>query len=291
MKGDGESQLEIDRRILKDQSRKLRERLESVRTHRAVHRTRRAAAPVPVLALVGYTSAGKSTLLNFLTDHKTNVLTDAALFSTLDPTTRRAVRPNGAPTLLTDTVGFCSKLPTALVAAFRATLEEIAEASLIVHVIDASRPNFEPFVAVVDEVLKDLDVSDIPRLLVYNKCDRLDAAARVELQRKATLSKTPVVCMSALTGEGVEEFWAAVQSFEELVDVNALIPHAHLELLSQIRRLGEVQAEEWTSEGVSISARVPLAVSRRLSEWRTGASDLLVGYSDDGDDGDAVSFL
>ena len=272
-KGMGESQLEIDKRLLKEQASRLRERLESVRTHRAVHRTRRASAPIPVLALVGYTSAGKSTLLNTLTDEKTHVLTDSALFSTLDPTTRRATRPNGAPTLLTDTVGFCSKLPTALVAAFRATLEEIAEASLIVHVVDASRPNSASLMAVVDDVLKGMDgVESIPRLLVFNKVDRLEPEARRQLQQKAAQSKTPAVCMSAATGEGVDSFWAAVQSFETLVAVDALIPHAHLELLSQIRRLGEVEAEEWLPEGVHIAARVPLAVSRRLAEWRTGAS-------------------
>ena len=155
-KGMGESQLEVDKRLLRLQATRIKEKLERVRTHRALHRMRRASAPLPVVALCGYTSAGKSTLLNLLTN--ADAYTDPQLFATLDPTTRRAIVPgSGQALLVTDTVGFIQKLPTQLVAAFRATLEEIGEASLILHVVDASKADIKPHMAAVEAVLSQID--------------------------------------------------------------------------------------------------------------------------------------
>jgi len=270
VKGMGESQLEIDKRLLKEQASRIRERLERVRTHRAIHRSRRADTSVPVLAVVGYTSAGKSTLLNRLTDEKTDVLTDASLFSTLDPTTRRALRPGGAPVLITDTVGFCSKLPTQLVAAFRATLEEVAEATVVVHVVDASRANFLPFVATVDAILSSIEGADaISRLIVWNKIDLLPEAVQQLLRARADLERVPTVCMSAATGEGVSEFWEAISQLEELCALKAVIPWGHIDVLTQVRQLGEITREEFLEEGIRIEANVTLRVARRLAPWRT----------------------
>ncbi|QHO46034.1 Peroxidase [Arachis hypogaea] len=166
----GEKQIEVDKRILRNQIGALKKELESVRKHRQQYRNRRFSVPVPVVALVGYTNAGKSTLLNQLTG--ADVFAEDKLFATLDPTTRRVQLKNGKEFLLTDTVGFIQKLPTQLVAAFRATLEEISESSLLVHVVDISHPLAEQQINAVDKVLSELDVSSIPRLMVWNKVDK-----------------------------------------------------------------------------------------------------------------------
>ncbi len=266
-KGAGEMQIEIDKRLLREQAARLRSKLESVRQHRALHRQRRASTAVPIIALCGYTSAGKSSLLNQLSG--ANVLADAALFSTLDPTTRRVVMPSGQACLVTDTVGFVQRLPTQLVAAFRATLEEVAEASVLVHVVDASLPDFRPHVAAVDAVLEQLEgVEHIPRLMVWNKLDIAPDPER--LLREARQQAQTTVCISAVTGQGVPEFWAAVQALtdRQLVCLEALLPFDRLELLADIRRHGSVEAEEYTETGVRIQAKAPLWLSRRLSEWR-----------------------
>jgi len=167
VKGMGEKQIEVDKRILRTQISALRKELESVRKHRKLYRNRRQSVPIPVVSLVGYTNAGKSTLLNRLTG--ADVLAEDKLFATLDPTTRRVLMKNGTEFLLTDTVGFIQKLPTMLVAAFRATLEEISESSVIVHLVDISHPLAQQQIDAVERVLKELDVESIPKLVVWNK--------------------------------------------------------------------------------------------------------------------------
>lgn len=167
VRGMGEKQIEVDRRLLRGKAAKLRKDIEEVRTHRKLYRSRRAAASIPVVALVGYTNAGKSTLLNRLTD--AGVLAEDRLFATLDPTTRRVQMPGGQEILISDTVGFIQKLPTQLVAAFRATLEEISEASLLMHVVDASHPAAGAQIAAVNAVLEELGASSIPTITVWNK--------------------------------------------------------------------------------------------------------------------------
>ena len=178
VKGMGEKQIEIDKRLLRDRATFLRKKLDKVSTHRELYRERRAAAPVPVVALVGYTNAGKSSLLNALTESQSTtrpkaVLAEDKLFATLDPTTRRVRLPDGKTVLATDTVGFIQRLPTNLVAAFRATLEEIKESSLLLHVVDVSSPLADAQIRAVDQVLDELGARDLPRLVVWNKCDAL----------------------------------------------------------------------------------------------------------------------
>ncbi|KZV28858.1 GTP-binding protein 6 [Dorcoceras hygrometricum] len=238
VKGMGEKQIEVDKRILRDQIAALKKEIESIRKHRKQYRNRRVAVPVPVVSLVGYTNAGKSTLLNRLTG--ADVLAEDKLFATLDPTTRRVQMKNGKEFLLTDTVGFIQKLPTTLVAAFRATLEEISESSLLVHVVDISHPLIDLQIEAVDKVLSELKASSIPKIIVWNKVDNAKDPEKIRSEAKRN---DDVVCISALTGEGLDDFCDAVQ--EKLKDmmvwVEALIPFDKGELLSTIHKVGMVE--------------------------------------------------
>lgn len=174
LRGPGETQLEVDRREISRKIIKLKTDLEQVRAHRSLHRDKRRKSGLPLVALVGYTNAGKSTLINALSD--SSVYVADQLFATLDPTTRRIELPNRSEILLSDTVGFIQKLPTTLVAAFRATLEEITEADLLLHVVDSSHPNANQHIEAVEDTLAEIDASDMPRVLVMNKIDRLDSS-------------------------------------------------------------------------------------------------------------------
>ncbi|KAL8459037.1 hypothetical protein ACS0TY_036496 [Phlomoides rotata] len=265
VKGMGEKQIEVDKRILRDQIGALKKEIESVRKHRKQYMNRRTAVPVPVVSLVGYTNAGKSTLLNRLTG--ADVLAEDKLFATLDPTTRRVQTKNGKEFLLTDTVGFIQKLPTTLVAAFRATLEEISESSLLVHVVDISHPMAEQQIEAVDKVLAELDTSSIPKLIVWNK---IDNARDPEKLRSEAETNPDIVCISALTGEGLDDFCDAVQ--EKLKDmmvwVEALIPFDKGELLSTIHHVGMVEKIEYVENGALIRAHVPLRFARLLTPMR-----------------------
>ncbi|KAK2398206.1 GTP-binding protein OBGC, chloroplastic [Trifolium repens] len=265
VKGMGEKQKEVDKRILRDQISVLKKELETVRKHRKQYRTRRVSVPVPVVSLVGYTNAGKSTLLNQLTG--ADVLAEDKLFATLDPTTRRVQMKNGKEFLLTDTVGFIQKLPTTLVAAFRATLEEISESSLLVHVIDISHPLAEQQINAVDKVLSELDVSSIPRLIVWNKIDKASDPQKIRLEAE---KRDDVVCISALSGEGVQEFCNAVQEKlkDSMVWVEALLPFENGDLLSTIHQVGMVEKTEYTEQGTYIKAHVPLRFARLLTPMR-----------------------
>ena len=182
VKGMGEKQIEIDKRLLRDRIVLLRRKLDKVKTHREIYRGRRAEAPVPVVSLVGYTNAGKSSLLNRLT--AAGVLSEDQLFATLDPTTRRLPLANGKDVLVTDTVGFIQRLPTNLVAAFRATLEEIRDSTLLLHVVDASSPLAGAQMAAVEAVLRELGAENIPRVTVWNKVDAMDEDADVDARAR-----------------------------------------------------------------------------------------------------------
>ncbi|AES59578.1 putative nucleoside-triphosphate phosphatase [Medicago truncatula] len=265
VKGMGEKQIEVDKRILRNQIGVLKKELESVRKHRKQYRNRRLSVPVPVVSLVGYTNAGKSTLLNQLTG--ADVLAEDKLFATLDPTTRRVQMKNGKEFLLTDTVGFIQKLPTTLVAAFRATLEEISESSLLVHVIDISHPLADQQINAVDKVLSELDVSSIPTLMVWNKIDRASDPQKIRLEAG---KRDDVVCISALSGDGIQEFCNAVQDKlkDSMVWVEALLPFENGDLLSTIHQVGMVEKTEYTEQGTYIKAHVPLRFARLLTPMR-----------------------
>src|SRR5947208_14251803 len=204
-RGPGETQLESDRRVIRRRVMQIRGELEHVQTHRRLQREGRRRAGMPIVALVGYTNAGKTTLLNRLTGSR---LTAAdQLFVTLDPAARLVERPARRPFILTDTVGFIRKLPHELVAAFRATLEELTEADVLVHVVDAGHPALEEHMAAVDSLLRELEVADRPTVLALNKVDRLD-----EAQAGAVLAgRRAAVALSAATGEGVETLLDAVE--------------------------------------------------------------------------------
>ncbi|KAH0680590.1 hypothetical protein KY284_021675 [Solanum tuberosum] len=265
VKGMGEKQIEVDKRILRTQIGVLKKELESVRKHRKQYRNRRVSVPVPVVSLVGYTNAGKSTLLNQLTG--ADVLAEDRLFATLDPTTRRVQMKNGKEFLLTDTVGFIQKLPTTLVAAFRATLEEIAESSILVHVADISHPLAEQQIEAVEKVLSELDTSSIPKLMLWNKVDKAEDPEKIKLEAK---TRNDVVCVSALTGEGLDEFCNEIQNRlkDAMVWVEALIPFDKGELLSTIHQVGMVERTEYTEKGTLVRAHVPLRFARLLTPMR-----------------------
>ncbi|PRQ27100.1 putative nucleoside-triphosphate phosphatase [Rosa chinensis] len=265
VKGMGEKQIEVDKRILRTQIGVLKKELESVRKHRKQYRNQRLSVPVPVVSLVGYTNAGKSTLLNQLTG--ANVLAEDQLFATLDPTTRRVQMKNGKEFLLTDTVGFIQKLPTTVVAAFRATLEEISESALLVHVVDISHPLAEQQIEAVDRVLSELDVSSIPRLMVWNKVDKVSNPDSIRTEAE---KRDDVVCISALSGQGLNDFCSAIQEKlkDSMVWVEALIPFEKGELLSTIHKVGMVERTEYTEHGTLIKAHVPLRFARLLTPLR-----------------------
>ena len=209
-RGPGESQLETDRRVVRHRIEKIKERVEQVRKQRALYRLHRKRAGIPVVAIVGYTNAGKSTLLNTLS--QANVLVEDRLFSTLDPTTRRLTLPDKSPILLTDTVGFIRKLPPTLVTAFRATLEELSDSDLLLHIVDLSSREAAGQCQTVEEILADLELADKPRITVLNKIDLLlpegntwdESAVMNYLPPQCIPTSTEMVVISAAKGWGIE---------------------------------------------------------------------------------------
>lgn len=204
-RGPGETQIETDRRLIRGRIQKLKNNLEDVRRHRRLYRSRRKQSQVPVASLVGYTNAGKSTLLNRLTG--AGVVAENRLFSTLDPVTRRIMLPSGRQVLLTDTVGFINKLPPTVVAAFRATLEEAQESDLVIHVVDVTHPNSDEQAQVVEDVLTELGLEDKPRIVVLNKVDLLqsdDDAESISAIQEMVTGRSRVVLASALEGTGLD---------------------------------------------------------------------------------------
>jgi GTPase len=264
LRGPGETQLELDRRQARRRITLLRRGLEEMRGQRQRHREGRERSGLPVIALVGYTNAGKSSLMNALTD--AGVLVQDKLFATLDPATRRLSLPGGRDSLLTDTVGFIRKLPHDLVAAFRATLEGIEEASLIVHVVDSSHPRATELIAAVEEVLGGLAVSATPRIVVWNKIDLLTNAG---IPAMLGGSHEHSVAVSARTGKGLEDLLARMEALlgETLVDVSLLIPYGRYELVRLVYEHGSVSSQADAPEGVRLRARVPEEVARRLVDF------------------------
>jgi len=264
-RGPGESQIETDRRLARDRISALKRRLEHVQSSRAVMRAERERAHVPLIALAGYTNAGKSTLLNRMTGAEVGVRD--RLFHTLDPTTR-SLRLDGRPFLLTDTVGFIRKLPHQLVDAFGATLEETKLADLLLHVVDASVDEDEmiEMLKAVDDVLDEIGAGEQPRLLVLNKADALDAESRLDVG----LRHPDAVLVSALAGEGIDELGERIQQeFERsLADVELLLPYSEGARLAELHDLAGDQLErEDTADGVVIRARLPRTIAERYSAF------------------------
>lgn len=254
LRGPGETQLEVDRREIQRRIAQLKDELDAVRHHREQYRRRRERANIPIVALVGYTNAGKSTLLNTLAG--TDLLAEDKLFATLDPTTRRIVLPGGQTVLFTDTVGFIRKLPTTLVAAFRATLEEICEADLLLHVVDISHKNVEEHLQEVESTLREIGAHQIPVLTALNKIDRLSNPAIAEALRDQHSNAIPI---SALTGQGIEDLLKAVSRMlaEQWIAVEANIPYADGGIVALLHERGMVQREEHRTGGTYIVGRIP----------------------------------
>lgn len=265
LRGPGETQLESDRRRIRKRISDLRRELEQVRRHRHLYRTRRQGENIPVVALVGYTNAGKSTLLNALSG--AGVFVEDKLFATLDPTTRRITLPNGQKVLLTDTVGFIQKLPTQLVAAFRATLEELGEADLLLHVLDITHPNAAEQAETVSRVLDELGLGDKPVLTALNKIDKIAAEAQsglvtpevLEAVRKVAEPYEDMVAISAEQGTGLEQLLAKIAEVlgREMVDITVLLPYSAGDLATLFHERGQVEAEEYRKEGTRIKGRLP----------------------------------
>jgi len=254
LRGPGETQLEIDRREIRRKIDHLKTELEKIRVHRQQYRAHRRRSRLPVVALVGYTNAGKSTLLNRLTG--SDIYVADQLFATLDPTTRRVDLPLGRVALFTDTVGFIQKLPTTLVAAFQATLEEISEADLLLHIIDSTHSEVKQQAQAVHQTLKEINADGIPVLNVLNKIDRLENPDHA-LQSLHQFSDA--VAISALNGDGIDELLSKVNQylFENLSPLIVQLPFQEGNLISLFHEYGQVEKIKHTESGVIINGRIP----------------------------------
>jgi GTP-binding protein HflX len=254
-RGEGEKQIEVDRRLLRRQKEHLLEEIEQVRAQRQQHRERRKDAGAPVVALVGYTNAGKSTLLNRLAG--THSQAENKLFATLDPMTRRVRLAGGQEFLLTDTVGFVQRLPTTLVAAFRATLEEVVEADLLLHVVDASHPQVQRQVAAVEQILEEIGAGGLPVIVALNKVDLLPAGCLPKLEGlSASLRTLPV---SAAQGRGVDGLLQAISEAlaSQFVALDVLIPYERGDLVALFHRFGIIEVEEYQERGTHLRGSLP----------------------------------
>ncbi len=261
-RGPGETQLEVDRRRVRERAARLRTRLGEVRRTRELHRKDRAAVPFPTVALVGYTNAGKSSLMNALTG--ASVVADARLFATLDPTLRRLELPGSGPILLSDTVGFIHKLPHALVDAFRSTLEEVCNADLLLHITDAADPDREHHRRVVVEVLGEIGAADRPRLEVWNKIDCLQGDERLALAAVARRENAVLVSAqeNLRLAELVEMVATALGSSQR--EERFVIPHACSELIALIERGGAILGFDESPQGYEVLARIDPRLAGRI---------------------------
>jgi GTP-binding protein HflX len=266
-RGPGETKLETDRRHVRSRISRLKKQVEQVAKRRGVERKSRQEAGIPIVALVGYTNAGKSTLLNALAG--TDIYAADLLFATLDPTTRQVEMEGGREILMVDTVGFIRNLPTQLIKAFHATLEEATEADLLVHVVDASHPQMETQIEAARKVLASLGCAEKPTILAFNKVDRVEDR---ELLGERMRRERFALAISATNGEGLDQLLHLVgeRLEQELVSVDLLVPWNAGDLLSEVHARGRVLSEEFGPDGVALSARVPIDVAERLKS--AGAS-------------------
>jgi GTPase len=268
LRGPGETQLEADRREITERIVHLKREIEKVRAHRKRYRAQRKRNAVPVVAIVGYTNAGKSTLLNQLVGSH-EVLVADQLFATLDPTTRRVKLPNGKVALFTDTVGFIQKLPTTLVAAFRATLEEIGEADLILHVLDVTHPNVRQQAQAVLDTLDELNVHDVPVISALNKIDALTPVLEPDARLHLGELFDGSAHISALTGHGVSELLGQVAEdlYSALVPIKVVIPYHNGDMISLFHEQAVVEQVEHLEGGVQLEGRLPSRVVARFKPF------------------------
>jgi GTPase len=266
LRGPGETQLEVDRREIGRRISKLKEELEKVRAHRMRHRSQRTKSQIPVISLVGYTNAGKSTLLNAISS--ADVLVADKLFATLDPTTRRVQLPGAHTALFTDTVGFIQKLPTQLIAAFRATLEEISEANCLLHVLDCSHALVREQWQSVQDTLSDIEADHIPMITVLNKIDKIDN--KEELNQ--LLADFPnAVLVSALNKKGLDQLLASIETrlFEDFEPIEVFLPYDQGKLTSTFHQYGRIEFIEHGRKEVHIIGKIPVRYLSLFSNYLT----------------------
>ncbi|MGD9518080.1 MAG: GTPase HflX [Armatimonadota bacterium] len=267
VRGPGEPQLATERRHIERRVRRLHQELDEIKERRDTERAERRRRGMPLVSLVGYTNAGKSTLLNALTGAD-DVSVDDQLFETLDPTVRRVSLADGYQALVSDTVGFIQDLPHSLIAAFRATLEEVIQADLLVHVVDAADPYAEGQMESVNSVLMNLGAEELPTLLVLNKWDRASTRNRA----RELLARLPdALPISALTGEGLDELRRRMADAltDRLIPTTARVPYDHLDLVQLVRRRGRLLSEEYRSDHVWIEAELDSETLARLAPYLT----------------------
>ena len=267
LRGPGETQLEVDKRAIRREIARLKKELEKVSAHRQRYRAQRKRSRIPTVALVGYTNAGKSTLLNKIA--KSDVYVADQLFATLDPTTRRVELPGGYQSLMTDTVGFIQKLPTALVEAFHATLEEISEADLLLHVVDISHQNALNQFNSVQQTLDELGARHIPVITALNKVDKL---RKPDSAREVASRFPKAVAISGLTGSGVKDLLSLIQEelYETYAPIRVRLPYQQGGLISLFHEAGQVELVEHGRGGVLMQGRIPGRLVAQFSGWEAG---------------------
>jgi GTP-binding protein HflX len=269
--GPGEQQIEVERRRIRRRLKDLEREIEEVQRQRGQQRAGRQRSELPTVAIVGYTNAGKSTVMNALTGAA--IRAENRLFATLDPTTRRIRLPSGREVLLTDTVGFIQKLPTDLVAAFRATLEEATHADLVLEVVDLADPARLDHAETVEQVLEQLDAAGKPRVVALNKVDLLGPATRRRALQEMHERFPDAVEISAARGTGLDRLLEAIdrESREDVVEVDLLVPYGAEAVLHDLRTVGGIQSTEYESNGTRARGWVPRRSARRFERYAAGS--------------------
>lgn len=265
-RGPGETKLEVDRRRIRARISDIEKEIENLKTHRYLHRERRQASKIPTLALVGYTNAGKSSLLNKLTD--AGVLAENKLFATLDPTTRRLKLPGSKEILLTDTVGFIQKLPHQLIAAFRGTLEEVVQADLLLHVVDASHPQYEKQMLAVYQVLKELGADTKQTITVFNKLDKVDSKYIIERM----LRQASAIAVSAVEGTNINKLLTMIEDSIKAtnIDIRLVIPYDDSGVMAKLYDIAAVNSVEYSAEGIHVFASLSQEYVERYKKYAIG---------------------